>query len=89
MKKHRDANERAKHGTKNELTNLNSHKETNHKDMIEWSISLINVRKNEKKKWITEKVLRLDLKIDSWLKSMNHEEGGRCPETIARKFTLS
>ena len=43
MKKHRDANERAKNET-----HLNSHKETNHKDMIELTISLINVRKKEK-----------------------------------------
>ena len=48
MKKHRDANERAKNSTKNE-THLNSYKETNHKDMIERTISLINVRKKEKK----------------------------------------
>ena len=34
MKRHRDDNERAKNSTKNE-THLNSHKETNHKDMIE------------------------------------------------------
>ena len=47
MKKHRDANERAKNSTKNE-THLNSYKETNH-DMIERTISLINVRKKEKK----------------------------------------
>ena len=48
IKKRRDANERAKNSTKNE-THLNSHKETNHKDMIEWTVSLINDRKKEKK----------------------------------------
>lgn len=48
MKRHRDFNERAKNSTKNE-THLNSNKETNKKDMIEWTISLINDRKKEKK----------------------------------------
>ena len=47
IKRHRHANERAKNRTKNE-THLNSHKETNHKDMIEWTTSLINIRKKEK-----------------------------------------
>lgn len=62
IKRHGHANERAKNRTKNE-THLNSHKETNHKDMIEWTTSLINIRKKEKK-WIMEKLLQLALKID-------------------------
>ena len=87
MKKHRDANERAKNSTNNE-THLNSYKETNHKDMIERTISLINVRKKEKK-WITEKFLHLDLKIDSWWKSMNPRRRWSVPRNYRKKiYTL-
>ena len=65
MKKHRDANERAKNSTKNE-THLNSYKETNHKDMIERTISLINVRKKEKNE--------LGKNFYTWILKLIHDE---------------
>ena len=56
--------------------------------MIERTISLINVRKKEKK-WITENFYSWILKLIHDESLWTHEEGGRCPEAISRKFTLS
>ena len=66
MKRQRDANNRAKNSSKNE-THLNSYKETNHKDMIERTISLINVRKKEKKNELRKNCY-------TWILKLIHDE---------------